>query len=229
MRKVKVLLTKSFSDEYLKAFEADNIEWLQHPFIKFNYKHLPDLQKKIEDVSAPFVFTSQNAVIGFDKNAVLSAERKICFCLNGATQSALENSGWKIIATANTSEALADKIVQSNINGAVFCCGNIRMNVITEKLQQAAIELLEFVVYDTFFNSTIIEQQFDVIVFFSPSGVESFFVSNSLSNEVIAFCIGESTAQALSLFWQGRVVTSNTPSAKSLLHQIIAYSLNLAP
>jgi len=229
MRKVKVLLTKSFSDEYLKGFEAYNIEWLQHPFIKFNYKHLPDLQKQIEDVSAPYIFTSQNAAIGFEKNAVLSEERKVCFCLNGATQGALENSGWKVIATANTSEALADKIAQSNIKKAVFCCGNIRMNVIPEKLQQAAIELREFVVYDTFFNSTSIEQQFDVIVFFSPSGVESFFVSNSLGNEVIAFCIGESTAQALSRLWKGKVVTADTPSAKSLLHQIVAYSLNLAP
>jgi len=228
MKKVKVLLTKSFSDEYLKGFDADNLEWLQHPFIKFNYKHLPDLQKQIEANSAPFIFTSQNAVIGFEKNAVLNEERKVCFCLNGATQSALKNSGWKTIATANTSEALADKIVQSNITEAIFCCGNIRMNVIPDKLHKAAIELREFVVYDTVFNATSVKQHFDLIVFFSPSGVESFFVSNSLSNEVIAFCIGESTAQALSQFWKGRVVKSDTPSAKSLLHQIVAYSLNLA-
>jgi len=221
MKKIKVLLTKSFSDEYLKNFGADSIEWLQHPFITFNYKHLPHLQKQIEGIDAPFIFTSQNAVVGFERNVALNIESKVCFCLNGATQTALESSGWKIIATANSSERLAQKIIQSNIHEAIFCCGNIRMDVIPNKLQHAEIHLREFVVYETIFNPKVIENHFDAIVFFSPSGVESFFKMNRLQDPTKIYCLGEITASSLNIKAFKNIVISPTSTSNSLL-KIIA-------
>ncbi len=221
MKKTTVLLTKSFSDEYLNSLDTANIEWLQHPFIAFNYKHLPDLEKQIQSINAPFIFTSQNAVIGFEKNAALSDERKKCFCLNGATQSALENSRWKILASANTSDELAEIIIQKNIREAIFCCGNIRMNVIPEKLHEAKIKLHEFVVYETAFNSKKTEQHFDAIVFFSPSAAESFFQKNNLHNSVKVYCLGNSTASFLMKKGFENILIPPLPSSDFLFKIII--------
>jgi uroporphyrinogen-III synthase len=228
MKNVTVLLTKSLADELLKSVDVTGVQWIQHSFIAFEYNVVSVFQKQIEVINAPFVFTSQNAVMGFEKNAVLCDEKKFCFCLNGATQQALEKRGWKILAVAKSSDELADVIIQSNVGEVIFCCGNIRMNTIPERLKQLSIKLHEFVVYETVFTPQRIEQHFDVIVFFSPSGVESFFSSNTLKNDVVAFCIGEATAKALKQFWKGSVFTSKIPSVENLLRQVVVYSLNLA-
>ena len=39
-------------------------------------------------------------------------------------------------------------------------------------------------------------QDFDAVLFFSPSGIESYLKSNSLQSATLACCIGETTAEA---------------------------------
>jgi uroporphyrinogen-III synthase len=52
-------------------------------------------------------------------------------------------------------------------------------------------------VYETIINSKIIEQQFDYIVFTSPSNVEGFLKENTISETTKVIAWGETTKRCL--------------------------------
>ena len=62
----------------------------------------------------------------------------------------------------------------------------------------------------------------DGILFFSPSGVESYFKLNSIKDET-CFCIGETTAEALENKKVKNIIISEKPSVESVITQVIEY------
>lgn len=77
-----------------------------------------------------------------------------------------------------------------------FFCGNLRRNTLPNALQLASIKYAEIEVYETILQPQRISTPLDGILFYSPSGVESYFNSNDYNNETL-FCIGTTTANAL--------------------------------
>ena len=65
---------------------------------------------------------------------------------------------------------------------------------------------------------------FDAILFFSPSGIESFLEKNNFTNEQI-FCIGTTTASALPTDYK-KVIIAETPTNEILINECINYLKN---
>lgn len=63
------------------------------------------------------------------------------------------------------------------------------------------------------------EQNFDGILFYSPSGVQGFCKENELKDST-AFCIGTTTA-AEAKKHTDKVVISKEPTVKGLVHQTV--------
>ena len=80
-----------------------------------------------------------------------------------------------------------------NIKKATHFCGNLKRDELNEILTQNKIEVNEIEVYRTVLNERKFEEVFDAVLFYSPSGVQSFIEDNE-TNESIAFCIGQTTA-----------------------------------
>lgn len=57
----------------------------------------------------------------------------------------------------------------------VFFCGNKRLQTIPEKLANNGIAVEEVIVYETIETAANIKKQYDGILFYSPSAVQSFF------------------------------------------------------
>ena len=64
-------------------------------------------------------------------------------------------------------------------------------------------------------NPMKFHQLFDGILFFSPSGVQSFMVENSMES-AMAFCIGETTASEAKKHTEN-VVIANSTSIESVI------------
>ena len=64
----------------------------------------------------------------------------------------------------------------------------------------------------------------DAILFFSPSGVESYLKDNKIKNE-ICFCIGETTASALENKTKN-IIIAEQPTIEDVIEVIIRSNIN---
>ncbi len=133
------------------------------------------------------VFTSKNAVA-----AVVEALGTIhplwnIYCIGGPTQK--EVTGYfgadKLKDTAINALELAKTIAENGVTEIVFFCGNLRRRELPEFLEHRNIGVEEIVVYDTVPNRKKLDDEYDGILFFSPSAVDTFFLDNTVSAKTI--------------------------------------------
>lgn len=137
------------------------------------------------------IFTSQNAVrvINFGESQI-----KNCFCVGDKTAELLKQKGQNVIKIAQNASDLGEFIAEYHKNERFyFFSGNKRRDELPEILKENTIDLTEISVYETKLNYKKFEQDFDAILFFSPSGVEAFTHHNPIEDK-LAVCIGETTA-----------------------------------
>ncbi|MFL5808216.1 MAG: uroporphyrinogen-III synthase, partial [Flavisolibacter sp.] len=85
-------------------------------------------------------------------------------------------------------------------------------------LKNKGVNVHEVVVYTTVESPVKAEDNFDAIVFFSPSAVRSFFSVNQLMPHVICFAIGHTTAHSLREFTANEVIVGNSTSQEGMLN-----------
>ena len=165
------------------------------------------------------IFTSQNAVLS-TQNSEFRIQN--CFCVGEKTKALLEQNGLKVNKMTEYASELSEYLVNNHRNGSFhFFCGNIRSDEIPSKLKKNNIPFEEIKVYKTTLQPKKFEKQFDAIMFFSPSGVKSFYEKND-SSEVhsIAVCIGTTTASEARKY-SDNVVVSNSTSVESVIAKTV--------
>ena len=232
MAKYKVLSTKKLDRSLIEQAKKEDIEIIEQEAIKVT----PILSKEkwleifqvIENKKEFVVFTSSNAVFAINKylndyTNPFPVDWKI-YSLSGKTKESLENKTFgEIVATADNSKELAERIVQSQLKEVIFFCGNKRRDELPSILKQAGIKVQEIVVYDTIETSTPAETDMDAILFFSPSAVQSFFSINQLKATVVCFAIGQTTANSIAVCANNKIICSKTSSQEALLREVINY------
>ena len=174
------------------------------------------------------IFTSVNAVetivAGLDQQKTNPAGWKI-FCIGYATkQSVVKNFGERSIAgVADNAKELANVILDADVGEVIFFCGDQRRGELPGLLKKNKIEVKEIVVYKTIATPEKIEKRYDGILFFSPSAVKSFFQKNKLDGQVTLFAIGNTSADEIKKFSENKIVVSDVPDMKTLLHKVISY------
>ncbi|MEJ1221598.1 uroporphyrinogen-III synthase [Sediminicola sp. 1XM1-17] len=170
------------------------------------------------------IFTSQNAVMAFLEN--ISKEKNVdlsllkCFCVGEKTAALLEENGLKVVEIANYGAELAETIIKSHKNESfLFLCGNLRRDELPNRLRENNIPCKEITAYATRLNPKKFDRHFDGVLFFSPSGVESYLTANTIGNST-AFCIGTTTAAALEALTDN-IVIANKPTIENVLVQVI--------
>jgi uroporphyrinogen-III synthase len=176
--------------------------------------------------SLKVVFTSKNAVKEVGQHMSAHPEAWDIFCVGEGTKAEAEKifgiSSIKGIAQ-NGSE-LADVIIErGDISEVVFFCGDKRWFEFPSKLKEAGIASREVVVYNTTSVPVTLTKKYDAIMFFSPSGVESFMSANEIMPDTILFAIGKTTARALKGRVSNEVFISDSPLKKQVIDEVIAY------
>lgn len=159
------------------------------PFIEVqsvDYKEFRKQKIEILDHSA-IIFTSRNAVDNFFR---ICAEAKIdvpadmkYFCISEQTANYLQKyiviRKRKIFVGHKTAKDLEDIILKHKDEKFLFPCSNIRKDDLPAFLRSKNIKFTEAIIYKTVASdlSDLASVNYDIIAFFSPSGVNSLFVN----------------------------------------------------
>jgi uroporphyrinogen-III synthase len=173
------------------------------------------------DVSALHVFTSSNAVRACFLDCELSVGTLDCCCVGSKTRDLLLGLGHRVLEVADSAAALATLIAKKHAERYIyFYSGNRSLRVIPDALREAERQFIEVEVYHTALKINPFDTDFDMVLFFSPSGVESYFNAEVTTNP-IAICIGETTAMAAKKH-TNKYLIAKKPTVEDVLFTTVA-------
>jgi uroporphyrinogen-III synthase len=213
---IKILSTKTLSTIQKEALVNADFNVIEADFIKTEYQNF-DL-KNIKD---NLIFTSQNAVhsiLQHPKCAELKT--KPVFCVGLKTKILLSENGFNVDVYTGYASDLAEIITLIHPNDSfTFFSGNLRRETLPEALKEGNIIFNEIQVYETILTPQKIKDSVEAILFFSPSGVESYLKDNTIKKET-CFCIGETTAEALQKITKNVIIAEN-PTIEDVIEECI--------
>lgn len=196
---------------YHKLAEKYKLKVDFRPFIHIEPVSVKDFRKQKVDVlnHTAVIFTSRNAVDHFFN---LCKEMKIempsdmkYFCISDQTANYLQKyiviRKRKIFTGSKTAQDLIEILKKHKNEKYIFPCSNIRKNDIPDFLTENGYHYSEAVIYKTVASdlSDLAEVNYDIIAFFSPSGINSLLVNfpNFKQNKTRIAAFGPTTAQAV--------------------------------
>ena len=215
-KSIQILSTKKLSGEQKKALTDANFEVMDTDFIQTQHKSF-----ELKDLNENLIFTSQNAV-----HSILShpnaeeLKSKNVFCVGLKTKILLSESGFNVVAYTGYASDLAEIITLIYRNESyTFFSGNLRRETLPQALKEAEVKYNEIQVYDTSLTPQKIKTSLDGILFFSPSGVESYLKDNTIKKET-CFCIGETTADALNKITKN-IIIADQPTIEDVIEDVL--------
>lgn len=190
-KQINILSTKKLLPNQKQELAYANINLIEEDFIETNSKNV-----ELSTVNDNLIFTSQNAVQSILNHPnVEKLKSKNVFSVGIKTKDLLTENGFNVIAYTGYAADLAEIISLIYANEKfTFFSGNLRRDVLPNTLTENEIIFNEIEVYETNITSKKIKEKLDGILFFSPSGVESYLKENTIKDET-CFCIGETTAE----------------------------------
>lgn len=222
----RILSTKVLLSHQKQALTDIGFEVLESNFIEVETK---DFQLK--GIKDNLIFTSQNAVRSFLTHPQFEENKsglqsKKAFCVGVKSKIILTDAGFEVIAYADYASDLAEIICLIYANESyTFFSGNLRKETLPLALKNTGIEFNEIEVYETQFKPHKIKETVDAILFFSPSGVESYLKDNTIKKQ-LCFCIGETTAEVLENKHIKNIVIAEHPSVENVITEVKEYYYN---
>jgi uroporphyrinogen-III synthase len=229
--KISILSTRPIDVRLIKNVAKQNIQIDTVSFIEIEPVDDLDIFNEIENALIQIVtvvFTSMNAVDAVASHLHDYKPDWSIYCIGNTTKKLVaEYFGEDLIAgTATDATELAEIIIEDGItNEVIFFCGDKRRNELPDLLRQNDIEVNEIEVYQTKMIQHKIGKNYNGILFFSPSAVESFFANNKLNEQTILFAIGNTTAHEIKKYSKNKIVVSDKTSKEDLVEKMIEYLL----
>ncbi len=224
-----ILCTAPLEESLIENIRNEHIHVDAIPFISIeliNDQTLFEKINKLQTENINVVVTSSNAIDAIAKYIDNKPLNWKIFCIGEATQKAVINflGGQSVVGIALNAADLAKEILKhKEIDKVVFFCGDMRRDELPTILQKANVLVEEIVVYHTTLTPQKVERNYDAILFFSPSAVESFFSVNDIKPNTVFFAIGNTTAASIKKFTDNKIIISETPSKEQLINQLLFY------
>ncbi|WP_397446114.1 hydroxymethylbilane synthase [Polaribacter sp. R77954] len=211
--------TKKLSEDQKKTL-PHTIGIQDSDFIKIRFNRIPPkvMKNEIENV----IITSQNGVEAilnsFTKNEL---QFKDIYCVGRRTKKLIENRIGKVTHVAKNAKKLAEYLAKElDTKEVTYFCSDLRLDILPAFLKTQDIVVNEVEVYKTMLSSEKISDAVSGVLFYSPSGIESYLKENS--TDKVAFCIGETTAKEARKYFD-KVEVANMPSVESVLELVKTY------
>ena len=202
---------KDQKSPYFSLAEKYSIKIDFRPFIQIDPVSAKEFRKQKVNIldHTAVILTSRNAVDHFFR---LAAENKVeiptdmkYFCISEQTANYLQKyiviRKRKIFTGERTAQDLIEVIKKHKEEKFVFPCSNIRKDDIPNFLQESGIIYKEAIIYRTVSSdlSDLADVNYDVIAFFSPSGISSLFDNfpDFKQNNTRIAAFGPTTAKAV--------------------------------
>lgn len=216
MRKVKsILVTQEAPTDqnspYFKLAERFNLKIDFRSFIEIQPVPIKEFRKqKIEIPNyTAVIFTSRHAVDHFfhicrELKIEMPADMKY-FCISEQTSNYLQKyiviRKRKIFTGLKTAQDLLEILKKHKNEKYLFPCSDIRKNDIPDFLKQNGFDFAEAIMYHTVASnlSDLEEVFYDILAFFSPSGINSLLVNfpDFKQNNTRIAAFGPTTAKAV--------------------------------
>ncbi|MEQ9288411.1 MAG: uroporphyrinogen-III synthase [Cyclobacteriaceae bacterium] len=195
---------------YVALSEKYNIKIDFRPFIEIDPVDIKEFRKqKVNILShSAVIFTSRNAVDHFFRLAAASkveipSDMKY-YCISEQTANYLQKyiviRKRKIFIGSRTANDLIEVLKKHKNEKFIFPCSNIRKDDIPTFLEENGYDYSEAIIYKTVASdlSDLANVNYDVIAFFSPSGINSLFVNfpDFEQNNTRIAVFGPTTAKA---------------------------------
>ena len=222
-KQTSILSTKTLSSQQRKMFIDSDIDILEEDFIQIENNDF-----ELKNINENLIFSSQNAVLSLMEHRNWEQlKNKNVFCVGIKSKELLELNGFKVDVYMDYASELAEVITLIyNKETFTFFSGNLRKETLPKALKDAQIKFNEIEVYQTKLVPFKIssKEKFDGVLFFSPSGVESYLKDNKIKSET-CFCIGETTANALEKITKN-IIISQIPTIEDVIVEVIEYYKN---
>jgi len=221
-KQINILSTKKLLPNQKQKLLNANFTVIEEDFIETNIKNF-----ELSKVNNNLIFTSQNAVQSILQHPKCEdLKSKDVFSIGMKTKDLLTENGFNVVAYTGYAADLAEiiSLIYSE-ESFTFFSGNLRRDVLPNTLKENGITFNEIEVYETKITSKKITKKLDGILFFSPSGVESYFKMNTIKDET-CFCIGETTAEALENKKVKTIVIADKPSVENVIEEVVEYYNN---
>lgn len=207
-----VLSTKKLTEIQQQLLLNSGLGWVHTDFIST----IP-INFEFKETVSNAIFTSKNAV-----NSLLSKGIYIknAFCVGMRTKQLLDEKKISVTLAGKNGETLGNEILKQypTTNFTYFCAVD-RLDILPNILAKGNVKVKEVPVYKTLATPKKVNSHFDGVLFFSPSGVESFFKENELKGQ--AFCIGNTTATAVQ-----KHTTNYTIASKTTVENVLVTAIN---
>jgi uroporphyrinogen-III synthase len=249
LRKVEsILVTQAKpTDDKSPYFEIERKYGIKIDFRSFievrGLDHRDFRKQKIDILGhSAVIFTSRNAVDNYFR---MCKEMKIevpidmkYFCISEQTANYLQKyivvRKRKIFTGTKTAADLENLIMKHKHEKFLFPCSNIRSNEIPNLMNRNDLHLTEAIMYETVASdlSDLTEVFYDIICFYSPSGVQSLITNfpDWKQNNTRLAAFGPTTARAiteLELFLDIEAPLPNAPSMTGALELYIKKANNI--
>ena len=139
-----------------------------------------------------------------------------CLCVGEKTAESLREKGIFPLEVAPNAADLAMRIRNKYTEKSfVYYCGDKRLDLLPDALDNLRVSWEEVVVYQTTLARREFHKSFDAILFFSPSGVDSYYEVNK-NSRALALCIGETTALTVKKY-TNRYEVAEYPSVEAVI------------
>ena len=240
--KVKTILVSQPQPEgdkspYFDLAEKCNVKIEFRPFIQIEGISGAEFRKEkinIGDHTA-VIITSRSSIDHYFRMCkemrVRVPENMKYFCISESTafylQKYVQYRKRKIFHGKQTVNALIDVVKKHRYENFLLPCSDIHKEEIVEKLEQQKIKYTKAVMYKTVAaNLKDLEKvNFDVLVFFSPSGITSLFKNfpKFKQNKTRIACFGATTAEAVKKAGLKLDIHAPNPKAPSMAMALEQY------
>lgn len=205
----KVLFTKKIDGDFLSEHLSKDILTESQSFISTQTQKVEPYP--LENLSV--IFTSSNGVNAFFENQFSLYNTLYIYSVGKKTEKALNMFGFQSTKVKKNAAELANYLKENKSKEHfIHFGGNLSLDIFNDE----KVEYQKEIIYQTKLLYPKVTQNYHAIVFFSPSGVESFMKNNSLENRMI-FSIGETTSKTLKKYTKNRIFTSQKNTLTDLL------------
>ncbi len=168
------------------------------------------------------VITSKNAVealiMNFEPEAL---QFENIYCVGRRTKRLIEQKIGPVTHSEKNAITLAGYLAEHLEDADItYFCSDIRLDDIPSKLNEHNITVNEVVAYSTKLDAVKIDDTIKGVMFYSPSTIKSYKQEND--NDIIAFCIGETTAKEAKKHFKD-IRIAKVPTVESVIELVNEY------